>query len=338
MIGKKIGGRYRVVHLIGGGGMAKVYRAVDSLTNQTVAIKVLNEQFVADREFVQRFIHEAKACRRLSHSNVVNVFDAGREGNLYYMIMEYVEGLTLKQLIRKKELLSSQEAVNITIQICKGLGHAHDKGIIHRDIKPHNILIARNGRVKVADFGISRILKSAHSITKTGIVMGSVHYFSPEQARGLELRFTSDVYSLGIVLYEMLTGNLPFDGNESIAIALKHIQEHVPDPRKINPGIPFRLWKIIHKSLHKEPHKRYSSTSDMVLDLYLVLRHQNKSMVAAPAATIADENHRSSRLELVQRRNKLYAKEREERDYSIFVWLLALGLLVSMVLFVILSL
>jgi serine/threonine-protein kinase len=227
MEGKLLAGRYEIQHILGSGGMATVYKAFDTTLERDVAIKVMNQGLAHDREFVRRFVWEAQATGRLSHPNIVNVYDAGQEGPLYYMVMEYVEGVTLKHLIQERGRLSAKEAFQIATQICDGLSHAHSHGIIHRDIKPHNIMCTSDGRYKVADFGIARLLRNSTNLTRTGTVMGSIHYFSPEQARGQEIGYPSDLYSLGIVLYEMGTGEVPFHANEDIAVALMHIWKRI---------------------------------------------------------------------------------------------------------------
>ncbi|SFI83600.1 protein kinase domain-containing protein [Thermoflavimicrobium dichotomicum] len=263
MKGKKLGGRYEIIQLVGGGGMAEVYKARDLKKNQFVAIKILSESLSHDNEFIRRFIWEAKATAKLSHPNVVKVFNIGQENKTHYMVMEYIEGRSLKSLIKQRGFLSPHECINIAIQVCDGLSHAHQNGIIHRDIKPHNILCTHDGQYKITDFGISRLVKPQSTFTKTGMVMGSVHYISPEQARGLRVSYPSDIYSLGVVLYEMSTGRLPFDGRENIAIALQHIQEPIPDPKKINPMIPNELCQIIYKALEKDPNRRFQSAFEM---------------------------------------------------------------------------
>lgn len=251
---------------IGGGGMAIVYKATDLVLNRTVAVKVLRSQFGTDEDFVQRFRREAQAVASLSHPNVVSVYDVGQEDDTYYMVMEYIEGSNLKDVINEHGALPIPEAVRIALEICDALDHAHQNQIIHRDIKPQNILIGKNGRVKVTDFGIARAVTSA-TITHTGSVLGSVHYFSPEQARGGVTAEKSDIYSLGIVLYEMVTGQLPFSGDSPITVALKHLQEPLPEPRQINPDIPQSVENIILKALVKDPHLRYGSAKEMLMDL-----------------------------------------------------------------------
>lgn len=266
MEGKKLGGRYEILSRIGGGGMAVVYKAIDHLLNRHVAIKVLSESLSNDSEFIRRFTREAQAAASLSHQNIVNVYDVGRDGYTQYIVMELVEGITLKDHILENGPLPIDEAAEIAIQICEGLAQAHENQIVHRDIKPHNILLGHNGRVKITDFGIARAASSS-TITQTGSVMGSVHYFSPEQARGGVVGEKSDIYSLGIVLYEMLTGELPFDGDAAISIALKHLQDPVPDPREINPEIDENMYRIITRALEKDANMRYTSVKAMMQDI-----------------------------------------------------------------------
>ncbi|MDF2960139.1 MAG: serine/threonine protein kinase [Paenibacillus sp.] len=266
MIGKQLGGRYEILERIGGGGMAIVYKALDILLHRHIAVKVLRSQYVHDEEFIQRFRREAQAAASLSHSNVVSIYDVGQEEDVHYIVMEYIEGTTLNELIKEKAPLQVEEAVHFASQICDALDHAHHNQIIHRDIKPHNILIGKNGRVKVTDFGIARAVTSS-TITQTGSVVGSVHYFSPEHAKGTFTGEQSDLYSLGIVMYQMLTGRLPFLGESPISVALKHLQEEVEEPRKVNPLIPQSVENIILKAMRKNPSERYRSAKQMLDDL-----------------------------------------------------------------------
>lgn len=266
MEGQRLGGRYQIESRVGGGGMAIVYKAKDLILNRPVAVKVLRSQFGTDEDFVNRFRREAQAVASLSHPNVVGVYDVGQEGDTHYMVMEYIEGYTLKEVIIQRGALPVEEAVRVAEQICDALDHAHQNQIIHRDIKPHNIMIGKNGRVKVTDFGIARAVTSA-TITHTNAMLGSVHYFSPEQARGGITGEKSDIYSLGIVLYEMVTGELPFSGDSPISVALKHLQEPLPEPRQVNPSIPQSVENVILKALVKDPFLRYASASEMLEDL-----------------------------------------------------------------------
>ncbi|RXZ77296.1 Stk1 family PASTA domain-containing Ser/Thr kinase [Paenibacillaceae bacterium] len=271
MIGHELSGRYEIITRIGGGGMALVYKAHDILLNRYVAIKVLRQQFVHDEEFIRRFRREAQSAASLSHPNVVSIYDVGQEDETHYIVMEYVEGQNLNEIILERAPLQTDEAVGIAIQICDALEHAHHNQIIHRDIKPHNILIGKHGRVKVTDFGIARAVTSS-TITQTGSVIGSVHYFSPEHAKGVSTGEKSDLYSLGIVLYQMLTGRLPFLGESPISVALKHLQESFEEPRVVNPHIPQSVENIIMRSMRKNPSERYESATEMVHDLETCLQ------------------------------------------------------------------
>jgi serine/threonine protein kinase/beta-lactam-binding protein with PASTA domain len=262
MEGRKLGGRYEVISRVGGGGMAVVYKARDVLLNRHVAIKVLNESLSNDSEFVRRFSREAQAAASLSHPNVVSVYDVGQERHTHYIVMEYIEGPTLKEYIQQYSPLTSEEIVSIASQICDALAHAHENQIVHRDIKPHNILLGYNGRAKVTDFGIARASTSS-TITQAGSVMGSVHYFSPEQARGGVIGAKSDIYSLGVVMYEMVTGELPYDGDSAISIAMKHLQDPVPDPATLNADVPPQIREIIMRAMEKDPDRRFASTREM---------------------------------------------------------------------------
>lgn len=266
MIGSELGGRYELIERIGGGGMALVYKAHDTLLGRKVAVKILRQQFVGDEEFINRFRREARAAASLSHPNVVSIYDVGQDGDVHYIIMEYVEGINLNDKIKQQAPLQIEEAVHIAMQICDALDHAHANQIIHRDIKPHNIMLGKNGRVKVTDFGIARAATSA-DITQTGAVLGSVHYFSPEHAKGSTQGAVSDLYSLGIVLYQMLTAKLPFTGDSPISVALKHLNDPVTGPRQFNPHIPQSVENIVLKALRKNPAERYASARDMLADL-----------------------------------------------------------------------
>ncbi|WP_248926444.1 Stk1 family PASTA domain-containing Ser/Thr kinase [Paenibacillus hamazuiensis] len=276
MIGSQLGGRYEILERIGGGGMALVYKGLDILLHRNVAVKVLRQQYVHDEEFIRRFRREAQSAASLSHPNVVSIYDVGQEDDTHYIVMEYIEGTTLNELIKERAPLQVEEAVHIASQICDALDHAHQNQIIHRDIKPHNILIGKNGRVKVTDFGIARAVTSS-TITQTGSVVGSVHYFSPEHAKGTSTGEQSDLYSLGIVLYQMLTGRLPFLGESPISVALKHLQEDVEEPRKVNPLIPQSVENIILKAMRKNPGERYQSAKQMLDDLDTCLRSDRRN-------------------------------------------------------------
>lgn len=289
MIGHELGGRYQVIERIGGGGMALVYRAHDILLNRNVAIKVLRNQFVHDEEFIRRFRREAQSAASLSHPNVVSIYDVGQEDEIHYIVMEYVEGKNLNEIIKERAPLQVDESIRIASQICDALDHAHQNQIIHRDIKPHNILIGRNGRVKVTDFGIARAVTST-TITQTGSVVGSVHYFSPEHAKGVTTGEKSDLYSLGIVLYQMLTGVLPFLGESPISVALKHLQEEFEEPRLLNPLIPQSVENVILRSMRKNPDERYQSAKEMLHDLETCLLPERRSEAKAMFSDDDDED------------------------------------------------
>lgn len=284
---RRLGGRYEIKSRVGGGGMAIVYKGHDLLLDRTVAIKVLRSQYGTDDDFIKRFRREAQAAARLTHPNVVSIYDVGQDEETHYIVMEYVEGETLKDLIRREAPLPVEKAVNIAIQIAEALDNAHQHQIIHRDIKPHNILIGKNGRIKVTDFGIARAVTSA-TITQTGSVLGSVHYFSPEQAKGGLTGEKSDIYSLGVVLYEMVTGHLPFSGESPISVALKHLQEDFQEPREINPGIPQSVENIILKSLSKDPDQRYGSARELVKDLQTCLSSERLNEAKYMPVSTAD--------------------------------------------------
>lgn len=264
--GKILGKRYRILERVGGGGMAVVYRAEDIFLGRPVAVKVLRSQYGADEDFVRRFRREAQAAASLGHPNVVSIYDVGEEDEMYYIVMELVEGRTLKSRIQESGPLPIEEAVQIALDILAGVGHAHVHKIVHRDIKPHNILLDRAGAVKVADFGIARAV-TTDTVTNTGSILGSAHYFSPEMARGRPAGEKSDLYSLGIVMYEMVTGRVPFQGETPISVALKHVQEEVLPPSVLNPEVPVELEDIILRALEKEPEDRYASAEEMVADL-----------------------------------------------------------------------
>lgn len=266
MLGRLLGNRYEIFEKIGEGGMARVYKGIDRRLNRHVAIKVLYEQFVNDPEFLRRFKQEAKASAMLSHPAIVNVYDEGEEEGIHYIVMEYVQGNTLKSLIQQNGRLKPEEAVRLVLQICDALIHAHSENVIHRDIKPQNIIITPDGRVKVTDFGIARAAADA-TITHGRSLLGSVHYFSPEQARGSCADQKSDIYSLGVVLYELLTGSVPFSGDSPISVALKHLQEDIVPPGELNLDLPKELDKIVLKALHKDRNLRYANAMELRDDL-----------------------------------------------------------------------
>jgi serine/threonine-protein kinase len=266
MIGTMLGNRYELLEKIGEGGMALVYKAKCHLLNRYVAVKILKEQFTSDTEFVEKFKREATAVASLYDNNIVNIHDVGTEGDINYIVMEYVKGKTLKQIIQENGRLSTGRTVNIASQIAKALECAHRNNIIHRDIKPHNILVTDEGLVKVTDFGIAKVSNSV-TITNSSKIMGSAHYFSPEQARGSFVDCRTDIYSLGIVIYEMVTGRVPYDADSPVSVALKHIQEQVVPPKQLNKDIPESLNRLILKAMEKEPIRRYETIKDMLGDL-----------------------------------------------------------------------
>ena len=275
-IGMLIADRYEILEKVGTGGMADVYKSKDHTLNRYVAVKVLKQEFSENANFVSKFRVEAQAAAGLMHPNIVNVYDVGEEKGIYYIVMELVDGITLKNYIAKRGRLGYKEAVTIALQVSMGLEVAHRNHIIHRDIKPQNIIISRDGKVKVTDFGIA---KAATSDTITSNVMGSVHYTSPEQARGGFSDEKSDVYSLGVTLYEMLTGEVPFDGETTVAIAIRHIQEPMPSPRKINPDIPYSVDQIVLKCCEKSPDRRYQNMQELASDLKMSISNPDGDFV-----------------------------------------------------------
>src|SRR5574344_478220 len=278
LIGKTIANRYEIIEKTGVGGMATVYVAKDLILNRYVAVKVLKEEFTTDEEFVKRFNTEAQAAASLSHANIVSVYDVGNEENLYYIVMELIKGKTLKEIILEDGKLPWKWSVNIAIQVASALETAHKNNIVHRDIKPHNIIITEDGIAKVTDFGIAKAVSNS-TITAFGTTIGSVHYFSPEHARGGYTDAKSDLYSLGVVMYEMQTGRVPFDADTPVSIALKHMQEEPVPPMKLNQSIPFAINQIILKAMKKDTNERYQSATEMLKDLSMALKNPNGDFV-----------------------------------------------------------
>lgn len=266
MINQILDHRYEILERVGGGGMAEVYRAHDKLLDRCVAVKILHNQFANDEEFIAKFRREAQGAAKLSHPNIVNIYDVGTHENQHYIVMEYVCGETLKDRIVREKIISNKEALRITREIAEALEHAHQHQLVHCDIKPHNILVTDNGRIKVTDFGIARASTSS-TMTYSGTVIGSVHYFSPEQARGGAISTQSDIYSLGVVLYEMLTGQVPFTGETPVGIALKHLQEQPKPITDINADVPPIVEAIVLKAMEKDPENRYTAITEMISDI-----------------------------------------------------------------------
>lgn len=287
MISKVLNNRYEIIELIGRGGMAYVYKAKDRKLNRYVAVKVLREEYTENEQFIKKFDRESQAAAGLSHPNIVSVYDVGVEGDIYYIIMEYVDGITLKQYLNKKGHLDYKEATRFIIDVAAALKCAHEHKIIHRDIKPHNILLTRDLVPKVADFGIARAITSS-TVTMTNQTMGSVHYISPEQARGGFVDERSDLYSLGIMYYELLTGQLPFDEENTVTIAIKHIQEELVPPKEILPDIPASVNDIVVKLTHKKPEDRYQNMDELIDDLEKIMVDANAA-VGDNGSTVSDE-------------------------------------------------
>jgi eukaryotic-like serine/threonine-protein kinase len=275
MKGQKISDRYQIIKAIGEGGMANVYLAYDTILDRNVAVKVLRGDLANDEKFVRRFQREALSASSLSHPNIVEVYDVGEDAGQYYIVMEYVEGKNLKDLIKKRGKLTLSEVIDIMLQITDGMSVAHDSYIIHRDIKPQNIMILENGMVKIMDFGIAMAMNSTQ-LTQTNSVMGSVHYIPPEQANGKGAILQSDIYSMGIVMYELLTGTLPYRGDNAVEIALKHLKEPLPSIREILPNIPTSVENIIIKATAKNPKNRYADAREMHMDLLTCLEINGK--------------------------------------------------------------
>lgn len=271
-VGKRLDGRYEIQEIIGVGGMAVVYKAYDNIDDRIVAIKILKEEFLANEEFRRRFKNESKAIAVLSHPNIVKVYDVSFGDKLQYIVMEYIDGITLKEYIEQQKVINWKEALHFTTQILRALQHAHDKGIVHRDVKPQNIMLLQNGNIKVADFGIARFSRN-ETRTMTESAIGSVHYISPEQARGEITDEKADIYSVGVVLYEMLTGQLPFQSDNAVSVAIMQLQSDAKRPREINPDIPLGLEQITLKAMQKNPRDRYQSAAEMLLDLDEVKRN-----------------------------------------------------------------
>lgn len=310
-----LGERYEIISRIGSGGMADVYKAEDHKLNRKVAVKVMKPEFREDTSFVARFQKEAQAAARLSHPNVVNVYDVGEDRKMNYIVMELIEGITLKRYISKKGKLSVREATSIAIQVSLGLQAAHNQGIVHRDVKPQNIIISTDGKVKLSDFGIA---KAINSNTITANVMGSVHYSSPEQVRGGVSDAKSDIYSLGVTMYEMVTGHVPYDGDSTVSIAIKHLQEEVIPPSRFTPDLSYSLEQIIIKCMQKDPNRRYFNVGELIEDLKRSLSDPQGNFVQiAPlsdhASTVTLSGHEQD--EINRQMDREYDRE-YDRDYD----------------------
>ena len=307
--------RYEILGKVGSGGMSDVYKAKCHKLNRYVAVKVLKQEFSEDKNFVSKFRAEAQAAAGLSHPNIVNIYDVGEDSGLYYIVMELVEGITLKTYIEKKGRLDVKEAVSIAIQVAQGIQTAHSHHIIHRDIKPQNIIISTEGKVKVTDFGIARV---ANTNTINSDVMGSVHYASPEQARNGFVDEKTDIYSLGIVMYEMVTGRVPFDGESTVAVAIQHLQEEMVVPSAYAPGLPVSIEKIILKCTQKSPDRRYNSISDLLMDLKKALISPDEDFVVMVPLGQQDKTRvmKPDEVESIkeQTRSIYYQEEKEEEE------------------------
>lgn len=321
--GTYIADRYEIVGQVGTGGMSDVYKAKDHTLGRYVAIKVLKEEFSEDTNFVTKFRSEAQAAAGLEHPNIVNIYDVGSENGIHYIVMEYVEGITLKTYIEKKGQLNYKEALSISIQVGRGIQAAHAKNIVHRDIKPQNIIISTDGKVKVTDFGIARAV-SEHTIHSD--VMGSVHYASPEQARNGYVSNRSDIYSLGIVMYEMVTGRVPFDGDSTVAVAIQHLQDEMVPPSTYAPNLPVSLEKIIQKCTQKSPDRRYDSMESLLIDLRKALLNPNEDFVTlvpfnqdkTKTRVLTDDevSQIKKQAETVAPESKQYADQSDDAEYD----------------------
>ena len=339
--GKILGNRYEIIQKIGNGGMAIVYKARDLTLNRYVAVKVLRDEFTTDEEFIKRFETEAQSAARLIHPNIVSIYDVGVDNNLtYYIVMELIQGKTLKEIIIQEQgPLPWKWSINVSIQIASALEMAHRNNIIHRDIKPHNIIITEDGVAKVTDFGIAKAVSNS-TITAFGKTIGSVHYFSPEHARGGYTDAKSDIYSLGVVMYEMVTGRVPFDADTPVSIALKHMQEEPVEPQEINPNIPDAVNKIIMKALQKEPALRYQTATEMLQDLRMALKDPSGDFVdqkgidptSATRKMDLDEyenvsNRKSSNKDTGKKEGKFKRFIKNHKKLSIFIGLILLFLI-----------
>ena len=317
--GRLLGNRYEIIEKIGNGGMATVYKAKCHVLNRYVAVKILRDEFTTDEEFVKRFNAEAQSAASLAHPNIVAIHDVGHEGDLYYIVMELVKGKTLKEIIIEDGAIAWKWCVNVAIQIASALETAHKNNIIHRDIKPHNIIITEDGIAKVTDFGIAKAVSNS-TITAFGTTIGSVHYFSPEHARGGYTDAKSDIYSLGVVLYEMLTGRVPFDADTPVSVALKHMQENPMEPIQLNPNIPKAVNDIVMKAMQKDTNLRYQNATAMLKDLSMALKnpegnfvifgHDNNDFPTQKFSTVGEKTNRNSNIRSNKRREERNKKKK----------------------------
>ena len=327
--GRLLGNRYEIIEKIGNGGMATVYKATDKVLKRYVAVKILRDEFTTDEEFIKRFEVEAQSAARLTHPNIVSIYDVGVEENLYYIVMELIQGKTLKEIIvEERGPLPWKWSVNVAIQIASALEMAHRNNIVHRDIKPHNIIITEDGIAKVTDFGIAKAVSNS-TITAFGTTIGSVHYFSPEHARGGYTDAKSDIYSLGVVMYEMVTGKVPFDADTPVSVALKHMQEEPEEPIEVNPNIPVAVNKIIMKALQKDSTLRYQTATDMLRDLRTALKNPEGDFVEEleydeTAKTQKINTSDYSKKENRKKENKFIAWIKAHKKLSIFIGLILL--------------
>jgi eukaryotic-like serine/threonine-protein kinase len=313
VVGEKIAERYEVQELVGTGGMSSVYKAHDSLLERNVALKVLHEQYTSDDEFVERFKREARAVAQLSHPNIVTVIDRGEDGGKQYIVFEYIDGENLKELVVRSGRLPLRDALELTLQVARGLAFAHDQGLVHRDVKPQNVLLNGDGRAKVTDFGIARSLDVEHGVTQTGTVLGTTNYIAPEQASGQPVDAQTDVYSLGVVLYELLAGDVPFPGENFVAVAMKHVNEPPPNILDVRKDVPLRVAAAIDRALEKDPAQRFPSMDAFAAELEACLA----------ALDSPDEDDEAQTMIVARGPSAVTAR----RHSSIFPWAVGLALL-----------
>lgn len=337
--GRLLGNRYEILENVGNGGMATVYKAKCHVLNRYVAVKVLRDEFTTDDEFVKRFNTEAQSAASLTHPNIVSVYDVGSEGDIHYIVMELIKGKTLKEIINEDGALSWKWSINVAIQIASALETAHKNHIIHRDIKPHNIIITEDGIAKVTDFGIAKAVSNS-TITAFGTTIGSVHYFSPEHARGGYTDAKSDLYSLGVVLYEMITGQVPFNADTPVSVALKHMQEEPEEPIQINPEIPQAVNDIIMKAMQKDVNLRYQTATEMLRDLSLVLKNPNGDFVVTEKqeefatqriSTLYDQSEEPERRNKKKKDNKFITFIKQHKALSIVIGSILLFILTILI-------